>query len=129
MRHSDPVPMSSYPELHELIWLFESEPELLDEDLGWPISRATFRTSRGEGEVRCSIEVYDRTVELDCFLAGDPTMHLKIRQEVDSIAVDRSHDAETLLIRPQAGSQLGDVRLRLKPQVRLFAETVLPWER
>lgn len=56
------MPMSSYPELHELIWLFEVDPEIRDEDLGWPISEVTFTTRRGSWEIRCSIGVYDYTV-------------------------------------------------------------------
>ena len=41
--------MSSFPELHELIWLFESEPTIPEENPGWPINPATFETERDRG--------------------------------------------------------------------------------
>ena len=121
------MPMSSYPELHELVWLSEVEPEVLEPELGWPMSEVTFVTHQGGWEVRCSIGVYDYTVELNCLLEGNETVHLKLK-EVDSIAFDRPHGAETLLVRPREGAGFGDVTIQLKPHVKVHADTALPWD-
>lgn len=67
------VPTSSFPELHELIWLFESEPTIPEEYPGWPIIPPTFETERGPWRVRCEIAPYDYTVTIRCWSIGRPT--------------------------------------------------------
>lgn len=119
------MPMSSYPALHELIWLFESEPAFKHVDLGWPISEAVFETWRGPWQVRCAVGVYDYSVEIDAFLDGTRTFHLFLNQIVDVLSVDRAQDREVLVIQPGVGHDLREVRLQLRPYFSLF---VLPAE-
>ena len=56
--------MASWPELHDLIWLFEAEPKIEFPDIGWPVSQATFVTARGSWRVICTIAPYVYTVDL-----------------------------------------------------------------
>ena len=121
--------MSSWPELQDLIWFFEVEPEVQYEDLGWPTSPATFVTLRVPWVVRCTIAPYDYTVELDCSVDGTEALHLKLNGIVDALVIERTHGAEAMTIRPQEGADLGPLRLQLKPSVSVSGETLLPWER
>jgi invasion protein IalB len=121
--------MSNFPPLHELVWLFESDPEVEDEDLGWPTSGATFRTTRGSWGVECTIEPYDHSVTVLCSLDDQDAVRLSFRQNVDMVTVDRTHDIEALVITFQPSALLWPVRFQLKPHVRIRVGNRLSWER
>jgi hypothetical protein len=121
--------MSSFPELHELIWLFEVEPTLAEEYLGWPISAATFETERGAWRVRCVIAPYDYTVTIRCVIEVENAIEVDLLENVDEVKVDRTHDAEALVVVCRADSLLRPVRLQLKPRIHVVVETQLPWQR
>jgi hypothetical protein len=120
--------MSSFPELHELIWLFESEPTIPEEYPGWPIIPATFETERGPWRVRCVIAPYDYTVTIRCQIKGEDAIEVNLLENVDEVKLDRTHDAEALVVVCRAGSLLRPVRLQLKPRVHLVVETELAWQ-
>jgi hypothetical protein len=101
--------MTSWPELHELIWLFESEPTVEYEDLGWPVSAAMFETSRDAWMIRCTIRVYDYSVEIQCSHDDGSSVAMSLRSVVEAIEVDRSSGSESLLIRSSAASGLAPV--------------------
>jgi hypothetical protein len=122
------VPMAEYPTLDDLLWLFEVEPVLVDPDLGWPISEATWSTTRGSWTVTITIGVYDRTVEIHGALGGVSTIHVKLNGIVERLSVDRTHGQEALVAATTNGGRLHPVRLVLKPDLRLDIENRLPWE-
>jgi hypothetical protein len=121
--------MSGFPELHELTWLFEAEPTIAEEHPGWPIIPATFETERGAWRVRCVIAPYDYTVTIRCAIEGEDAIALDLLENVDEVRVDRTHDAEALVVVCRADSLLRPVRLQLKPLIRVVVETRLPWQR
>jgi len=123
------VPMTSFPELHELIWLFESEPTIPEENPGWPINPATFETERGRWRVRCVIAPYDYTVTIRCQIEGEDAIEVNLLENVDEVKLDRTHEAEVLVVVCRTDSLLRPVRLQLKPRVHVVIETELPWQR
>ncbi len=123
------MPMEEFPTLDELYWLFESEPVFADPDLGWPVSEATWSTARGDWTVTVRVGVYDRTVEVSGELAGVPAIHVKLDGVVEHLAVDRTHNVESLSIAPGPTGTFHPVRLTLKPSIFVDVENRHPWER
>ena len=121
--------MKEFPTLDELYWLFESDPVLIDPDLGWPISEATWTTSRGEWKLTVTVGVYDRKVEITGELAGNLALHVKLDGVVEHLAVDRTHNMEGLTIAPGPNGSFHPARLTLKPTVFVDIENRHPWER
>lgn len=120
--------MASYPELHELIWLFEVEPTVEHEDLGWPVSRTTFTTMRGPWTVVCGIEPYMYSVDLQIRHEDAEVVSLRMPEVVESVAVDRTRGAEALQIRFSSRAEfLRGLRLQLKPNVSVTFEALPPW--
>jgi hypothetical protein len=121
------MPMEEYPTLDDLYWLFETKPVLGDPDLGWPISEATWTTSRGTWTIAVRVGVYEQTVEIECALADAPAIHVKLEGVVDRLSIDRTSGQESLTITPSHAGGLRRVRLTLKPSVFLNLENRLPW--
>lgn len=121
--------MSSFPELHELIWLFESEPTILDDHPGWPIIPASFETERGPWRVRCVIAPYDYTVTVRCQIDDVEAIEVNLLENVDDVTIDRTHGSEALVVVCRADSMLRPVRVQLKPHVQITVETTLEWQR
>jgi hypothetical protein len=122
------VPMASFPELHDLIWLFEVEPTIEHDDLGWPASAATFETQRGPWSVVCTIEPYLYTVDLAISHAADDVVSLRMPEVVESVAVNRLRGAEALQVRFSSRAEfLRGIRLQLKPTVNITFEALPPW--
>ncbi|MEN9645153.1 MAG: hypothetical protein RL238_1822 [Actinomycetota bacterium] len=121
--------MSSFPELHDLIWLFESEPTIPEEYPGWPVTPATFETERGPWRVRCVVAPYDYTVTIRCLCEDQDAIEVNLLENVDEVRVDRTNGAETLVVTCRADSLLRPVRLQLKPKVHVVVETQLPGQR
>lgn len=122
------VPMDAYPGLDELIWLFESEPELAHPDLGWPVSRATFTTIRGPWTVSVDLEPYMYSVALRLAQADAEVLRLSMKEVVSTVAVDRTHGIEALVVGFDRNSRLDALRLTLKPEVSVAFDTRRPWE-
>lgn len=120
--------MSSYPELHELIWLFESDPTLDHDDLSWEFG-ASFRTQRGAWDVSCAIDVYGYSIEIEVFVDKKRVIHVKLNGDVDVLDVQREGGREVLSVKPRPDHDLREIRLQLKPHVSLITETVHSWER
>ena len=120
--------MGEYPTLDDLLWLFEVEPVLAGPELGWPISEATWSTTRGPWDVTVTIGVYDRTVEIEGALDGVGTIQVRLNGIVERLTVDRTHGDEALVAGMGDAGGLHPVRLVLKPTVRIDIENRLPWE-
>ncbi|MDP9404409.1 MAG: hypothetical protein M3P85_14045 [Actinomycetota bacterium] len=127
IRHYALVPMESFPELHDLIWLFESDPSVEHEDLGYPISETTFTTQRGGWTVEVMIAPYMYTAELRLRQHGSDAVNLRMVEVVASVAVDRTHGSEALIVSFDRNSRLNALRLQLKPTVVVTFDTTPPW--
>ena len=109
--------MESFPEDHELVGFFESEPEVTDRDVPWFYNRLTFRTTRGSHSVVCEIEPGYRQIDLTWRNAGKEMASFALR-EIRALRVMGSPGEEymTVVFR---GDELMDFVLYLKPDIRI----------
>ncbi len=119
--------MASWPELHDLIWVFEAEPEIEFADIGWPVSQATFVTARGDWTVICTIAPYMNTVDLRLSQGDEDVVRLRLPELVQMVEVDRTHGAEALVVSFERDSRAGALRLQLKPSVAVTFDAQPPW--
>lgn len=112
--------MDPNPALDDLVWLFEVDPCGDSEENWqeyWPYASISFTTVRSDFTVTFSVNpgyedagiVLSRDDQhvVDLMLSG-----------VESVAVERLHGAEELVLRFR-DSKLAPLRLRLKPQISL----------
>jgi hypothetical protein len=119
--------MESHPAVEDLTWLFEVEPRIEFEDLGYPVSATTFVTTRGETRVECTIEPYMNSVTVVLDERGDERVRLHLWGIVNEGHVDRHDGHEALVLSFVADVPFDRLRLELKPIVRLVWESVKPW--
>lgn len=119
--------MASWPELHDLIWLFEAEPKIEFPDIGWPVSQATFVTARGSWRVICTIAPYVYTVDLRLGQGEEDVVRLRFPEVVQTVEVDRTHGVEALVVSFDRDSRAGALRLQLKPSVAVMFDAQPPW--
>ena len=122
------MPMDAYPPLDDLIWLFESGPEIEHEDIGWPASAATFTTTRGSWTVSVHLAPYMYTVEIRLSQGGKDLVRLAMKEVVSKVDVDRTHGIEALVVSFDRNSRLDALRLTLKPDVSVTFDTTRVWD-
>lgn len=122
------MPIDAYPGLDELIWLFEVEPEVHHEDLGWPASAATFRTTRGPWTLVVEIAPYMYTVEISLRQNTNEVVRLAMKEVVRTLSIDRTHGIEALVVGFDRNSRLDALRLTLKPDVYISFDTTRIWD-
>jgi len=120
--------MSSWPSRDELIWLFEAEPSVDGDDLGYPASATTFTTTRSGTEVECTIEPYTNSVTIRLVEGGAERLRLHLWGLVDRVTVDRLHGQEALVVAMVPGSGFHELRLQLRPGPSVSWASQAPWE-
>jgi len=123
------VPMASWPGLDDLIWLFESDPEIKYEDLGYPASATTFTTERGGLSIRFMIAPYSYTVELQVLHGDSEVVALRMPEIVAAVDLDKAGGAEALVVTFDRNSRLNALRVQLKPRVSVTFDAQPPWAR
>lgn len=118
--------MSSWPPLHELIQLFESDP-VVDDDRGYPVSATTFNSARGDTGIECTVEPYTNSLSIRCEEHGQERFRLHLWGIVDEIHVDRVHQREALVASMVSAVPFHHLRLEMRPAPRLAWESVAPW--
>lgn len=107
--------MATWPQLHDLIWLFESGPVVEFEDLGYPIAATTSTTIRGATEVECTIEPSTSSMSITLSEAGEVRLRLQLWGLVEGAVVDRTHEREALVATMSDDAGFDELRLELKP--------------
>ena len=110
--------MDPFPKQHELISIFESEPELLDLDAPWTYNRLTFKTQRGSDHIAYVIEPASRIVQIDWSRDGNRVVSLDLNS-VSSLEVVTETPIETITAHFREDGSLQPCVLQLKPTVRL----------
>ena len=123
------MPMSQYPTLAELIWLFEAEANFDHDDIGWPVSGVGFESVRADWTIQCAIGIYDRSFRAIAYHRGERVFALHLDHCVDYITIDKRNGIEALAVWPVPSHDLREVRLQLKPHLQLDVSTVKPWDR
>ena len=110
--------MDQFPQEHELISVFESEPELLDPDLPWAYNRLTFKTQRGDDHVVYVIEPASRMVQIEWSRNGDRVVSLDLNS-VSSLEIVTESPVEQITAHFSEDGPVHPCVLQLKPAVRL----------
>jgi hypothetical protein len=121
------MPMTTWPLLDELIWLFESDPVVEYEDLRYPDTATTFTTIRGTTEVECTVEPYMNSMSIRLSEAGEERLRLHLWGVIDGLVLDRVHGHEALVAILTEGSGFQELRLELKPSPRVSWSSEAPW--
>lgn len=109
--------ITALPDAHDLIWLFEAEPSLLDPDVPLPYNTITFITTRGDDRVECIISPAYRDLDLTWWRNDREIVRLSVTR-VAEITVEREHGRE-LLQATLSGNSFLPLRLQLKPTIHL----------
>ncbi|HET6765016.1 MAG TPA: hypothetical protein VFH27_15130 [Longimicrobiaceae bacterium] len=118
-----PLIMIQLPELHELTWLFEAEPELLDPGVAIWYNTVTLTTTRGEDRISCVIRPAADEVDLVWSRDGRELTRLELGR-VAEVGVLRDGDRDVLRVSFRDGG-LQPLHLRLKPTVHLAWQMVM----
>ena len=119
--------MSSWPPLDELIWLFEADPVVEYEDLGYPVAATTFTSTRGDTRIECTVEPYTNSLSIRCDEQGQERFRLHLWGIIDEIHIDRVHGREALVASIVNAVPFRRLRLEMRPAPLLTWESVAPW--
>ena len=108
--------MKPFPEEHELIWLFESEPKLADKNVIWYYNDLTFSIERGNDYVECKISPAYEELKFRWSRDGRELVHLDLKM-VSGLEVIKAKDADLLKATFRHGSGLQPLLIKLKPNV------------
>ena len=110
-----------FPEPHELISLFESEPTLVDPDhgYGWAYNSVIFTTVKSDDRLRCEIWGSGGHIQLDWERAGDKLVTLDI-WGVTGLRVEVERGSETLVAQFDEKSIVDDLRVRISPSIAVW---------
>jgi hypothetical protein len=122
------VPIEEFPSLDELIWLFEAQP-VLDDDVGWPVSPATFETTRDDWKVSVYVDPYGYSVGLFAEHQGARVLELSLYGMVETVTIERRQGREGLNVYPMESANLQPLHLTLKPRVSVTFGTKPAWQR
>ena len=126
-KQTSPMPMATWPELDDLIWLFETNPVVEYEDLGYPVAATTFVTVRGTTEVECTIEPFMNSISITLSESGQERMRLHLWGLIDGLVLDRTHDREALVATINGDAGFHELRLEMKPSPRVSWSSIAPW--
>jgi hypothetical protein len=116
-----------FPSQHELISLFESEPRLTDPDLPWTYNTLNFELIRGDERVE--VEIHPGYEQLAFrWLRGSDELAIFELRAVKGLEIDQSHETESLVVKFSEGSNLRDLRIRVRPSFHLLWGTVESWQ-
>ena len=122
--------MEPVPEIDDLRWIFESDPESAfpgDDWRGsWPYSAITFTTVRSGATVRCYLEPANNTVGI--VIDGDSPRHVRLDLDgIKAVTTERLHGNEELVVHFRGDRPRPALRLRLKPTVDITWGTGVAW--
>jgi hypothetical protein len=109
--------MQPFPEPHELIGLFEGEPEETDPGLEWKYNLLRFVRTRDRERMECSIHEADREVGFRWSVDGTDRVVLDLH-DVVGLSVYREKDREGLAL-TLGSDRFHPIRIDIAPSVRV----------
>ena len=111
------------PDEHELIWLFEREPELMDPGLPWAYNHLTFSVERDGERLVCMIAPAYGDVQVH-LTRGDRSILDLVFGFVSKLAVRKERDAEALVV-DFGIDRVNQLRVQTKPHFHISWGTAL----
>lgn len=108
--------MNLFPQHHELIWLFESEPRLLDADLPWFYNRLTFEVQKDEDLLSCVLEPAENALTLIWSSRGNEILRLETCR-IERLQVKKHESQEWLEAGFGDENGLLPLVIQLKPHI------------
>lgn len=110
--------MKPFPDQHELIALFESEPVLTDAKVPWTYNHLQFTRTIGDSTVECAIEPGYETLRFRWLQRGVEVMDLDLHW-VSGLSVECEHGREALVAHfRERGGRL-PLRIQLAPNIHV----------
>jgi hypothetical protein len=110
--------MIQLPEEHELLWLFETEPELFEPDEPWCFNILTFSVARGPDELRCIITPYYGDLQIHWKQTSHKILDLSLSY-VERLQVQKENGRELMVAEFDPSINFKPLELQLKPSVYL----------
>ena len=110
--------MNIFPDQHELISLFESEPTLADAKVPWTYNRLQFTRTIGDSTVECIIEPGYETLRFRWSQRGAEVMDLDLRW-VSGLTVEYKDGREALVAQFRDRSGVSPLRIQLTPSIHV----------
>ena len=123
MRAPDNVPDVEFPDVADLIWLFEDEPTAEDPDVGWPVGLHSFRLRRGNREVLFSLDPTYGEAYISLYVAEQEMTYLGRLRWIETLRIVKKDGYEGLVLN-FAGRELEPLRLQTRPVIRLTWDVV-----
>ncbi|NNF59581.1 MAG: hypothetical protein HKN04_15200 [Rhodothermaceae bacterium] len=111
------------PDEHELIWLFEQEPELLDSGQPWAYNHLTFSVERNGERLVCMIAPGYGDVQVH-LTRGDRSILDLVFGFVRKLEVQKEQGAEVLVV-DFGLDQVNQLRVQTKPHFHVSWGTAL----
>ncbi|MET9343706.1 MULTISPECIES: DUF3108 domain-containing protein [unclassified Nonomuraea] len=107
------------PELADLIWLFEGDPEPQHDDVGWPIGLHAFHLVRGATAVLFSLDPLAGEAYVSLYADGQEIATVSRLRPLGRLSVESDgprYEGLTLWFRDE---NRAPVRLQTKPVIRM----------
>jgi hypothetical protein len=114
-----------FPDLADLIWLFEDDPTVKYPDLAWPVGLHSFKLRRGDREVLFSVNPDYGDAVISLYVAGQEMTYLGRLRRIETLTIEKRDEYEGLVLN-FAGSKLEPLRLQTRPVIRLTWDVVPP---
>lgn len=111
--------MNPFPEEYELISLFESEPQLMDEDIPWFYNTLAFKIQRESDILSCMISPAYRSFSIDLTINERKIYSLGFR-DVEGLTIEKDKDVERLIVEMNNESTFVTLIIQIKPQIRIL---------
>jgi hypothetical protein len=110
--------MSPFPDEHELLGIFESEPVLKDEGVPWAYNHLTFCRTIGDDTIHCEIEPGYETLKFRLVQRGNEVISLDLHW-VSGLTIETKPGMEALVAHFRTRAGLLPLTIQFRPTVRL----------
>ncbi len=114
--------MNPFPEQHELISLFESEPVLTDAKVPWSHNHLRFTRTIGDSTVECAIEPGYETLRFHWLQRGVEVMNLDLHW-VSGLRAERERGREAMIAHFRKHSGIMPLHIQLAPSIHVSWST------
>ncbi|MET1171164.1 hypothetical protein [Paenibacillus amylolyticus] len=112
--------MNPFPEDHELVSLFESEPRVLDNEVPWYYNTLFFSLVRNNDHIECKIEPAYSTMSFRLMIENRLIYDLHF-ENIEGMEIEKCKDKEYLKIIFNDEDTVKTLLLETKPNINLIS--------